>query len=144
MLKSSLCDYSDAYILIKGTILVPNKGIAAAVNNRNKKVIFKNCTPFTDRISEINNKEIHHAKDIDVVMPMYNLTEYSDNYSKYYKNEPFINNNGVIFGFPLISIISFIFDFTSFQSKQKITGQTGNDGTRDVQIMVPLKYSSNI
>ena len=61
-------------------ITVPNTGIAAAPNNRNKKVMFKNSSPFTDCISEIINKEIDHAKDIDAVMPMYNLIEYSDNY----------------------------------------------------------------
>ena len=72
MIRSSLCDYSDSDILVKGTITVTNTETAAAPNNRNKKVIFKNCAPFTDCISEINNKEIDHANDIDVVMPMYN------------------------------------------------------------------------
>ena len=55
MLKSSLCDYSDVNILVKGTITVDNTGTAAAPNNRNKKVIFKNCVPFTNCISEINS-----------------------------------------------------------------------------------------
>ena len=82
MLKSSLCDYSDAYILIKGTISVNNTAAAgAAGNNINKKVIFKNCAPFTNCISEINNTQIDNAKDIDIVMPIYNLVEYSDNYA---------------------------------------------------------------
>ena len=61
---------------------VPKTGTAANPNNRNKKLIFKNCAPFIDCVSKINNKEIDHAKDIDVVMPLYNLTEYSDIYSK--------------------------------------------------------------
>ena len=83
MLKSSLCDYSDAYILVKGTISVNNTAAAgAAVNNNDKKVIFKHCAPFTNCISEINNTQIDNAKDIDIVMPMYNLIEYSDNYAK--------------------------------------------------------------
>ena len=83
MLKSSLCDYSDAYILVKGTISVNNTAAAGAnANNTNKKVIFKNCAPFTNCISEINNTQIDNAKDIDIVMPMYNLIEYSDNYAK--------------------------------------------------------------
>ena len=82
MIRSSLCDYSDAYILDKVTLTVPNTGAAEAPNNRNKKVIFKNCAPFTDCISERNNKEIDHAEDIDVVMPIYNLIEYSHNYLK--------------------------------------------------------------
>ena len=79
ILKSSLCDYSDAYILVKGTITVKN---TVAANKTNKKVIFKNCAPFTICISEINNTQVDNAKDIDIVIPMYNLIEYSDNYSK--------------------------------------------------------------
>ena len=83
MLKSSLCDYSDAYILVMGTISVNNTaGAGAGANNINKKVIFKSCAPFTNCISEINNTQIDNAKDIDIVMPMYNLIEYSDNYAK--------------------------------------------------------------
>ena len=71
------------YVLVKGTITVPNTAsTAAAANNGDKKVIFKSCTPFTDCTSGINNKKVDNAKDIDVVMPMYNLIEYSDNYSK--------------------------------------------------------------
>ena len=83
MIKSSLCDYSDAYIHVKGTITVNNTAAAADAdaNNTNKKVIFKNCAPFTC-ISEINDTDLDNAKDIDIVMPMYNLIEYSDNYSK--------------------------------------------------------------
>ena len=83
ILRSSLCDYSDAYILVKGTISVNNTaGAGVGANNTNKKVIFKNCAPFTNCISEINNTQIDNAKDIDIVMPMYNLIEYSDNYAK--------------------------------------------------------------
>ena len=90
MLKSSLCDYSDAYIIGKETITVNNTADdGAAANNFNKKVILKNCGPFTNCISEINN-----------------LTN-------------------------------------SFNFKAKITGQTGNDGTKDLEIIVPLKYLSN-
>ena len=82
MLRSSLCDYSDAYILVKGNISVNNTvADGAAANNTNKKVIFKNCAPFTN-ISKINNTQIDHAEYIDIVMPMCNLIEYSDNYSK--------------------------------------------------------------
>ena len=83
MLRSSLCDYNDAYILAKGKISVNNTEAAgAAENNINKKVIFKNCTPFTNYISKLNNTKIDNAKFIDIVMPMYNLIEYSNNYSK--------------------------------------------------------------
>ena len=107
MLRSSLCDYSDAYILVKGNISVNNTaGAGAAANNANKKVIFKNCAPFTNCISEINNTQVDNAKDIDIVMPMYNLIEYSDNYSKtsgslwqYCKEIPAVNNAGNIINF---------------------------------------------
>ena len=144
MLKSSLCDYSDAYILVKGTISVNNTVAAGvAVNNTNKKVIFKNCAPFTNCISEINNTQIDNAKDIDIVMPMYKLIEYSDNYAKttgslwqYCKDIPARNNNEII-----------VFDANnvtdSFNFKVKFTGQTGNNGTKNVEIMVTLKYLSN-
>ena len=81
MLKSSIFDYSDAYILVKGTVTFDNTSAAGvAANNTNKKVIFKNCAPFTDCISGINNTQIDNAKYIDIVMPMYNLIEYRDNY----------------------------------------------------------------
>ena len=73
MLRSRLYDYSDAYILVKGTIIVSYTRTTAATDNRNKKVIFKNCAPFTNCISETNSKGIDHAKVIDVVMPMHNL-----------------------------------------------------------------------
>ena len=82
MLRSSLSDYSDAYILCKGYISVNNTGTAAAPTNKNKKVIFKNCAPFTSCISKMNNTQTDNAEYIDIVMPMYNLIEYSDNYSK--------------------------------------------------------------
>ena len=98
MLKSDLCDYADAYIFVKGTITIAGAGADAAarqLDERNKGVIFKNCAPFTKCISRINNKDIDKAQDIDIVMPMYNLIEYSDNYSKtsgslwqYYKDNP--------------------------------------------------------
>ena len=69
MLSSRLCDFSDTYILVKGTVIVTYTGTTAASNNREKKVIFKNCVLFTDCISEINNTEIGQAKDIDVIVP---------------------------------------------------------------------------
>ena len=141
MLKSSLCDYSDAYIVVKGTITVNNTAAEdAAANNTNKKVIFKNFAPFTNCISEINNTQVDNAKDIDIVMPMYNLIEYSDNYAKtsgilwqYCLDIPALNNNAIV-------------DFAdgglsdSFNFKAKINGQTENVGTKDFEIMVPLKY----
>ena len=85
MLKSSLCDYSDAYTLVSGTITITgagNNNAARRLDERNKGVIFKDCVSFTDCISEINNTQTDNAKYTDAVMPMYNLIEYSDNYSK--------------------------------------------------------------
>ena len=145
MLKSSLCDYGDAYILVKGTISVNNTAAAgAAVNNNDKKVIFKNCASFTNCISEINNTQVDNAKDIDIVMPMYNLIEYSDNYAKttgslwqYCKDIPARNNNNQIVNFAANNLTD------SFNFKVKVTSQTDDGGTTDVEIMVPLKYLSN-
>ena len=83
MKRSSLCDYSDAYILVKGNTTVNNTAAAGvAANNTNKKVIFKSCAPFINFISKINNTQIDNAEYIDIVMPMYDLIEHSDNYSK--------------------------------------------------------------
>ena len=138
MLRPSLCDYADAYILVKGAITITGAGDDAAArqaDERNKGVIIKNCAPFTTCISKINNMEIDDAQDIDIVMSMYNLIEYSDNYSKtsrslwqYYKVEP--NDN--------------LANFESFKSKVQITGSTSAMGnTKDDKIIVPLKYLSN-
>ena len=85
MLRCNLCDCADACILVKGTITTTGEGDDDAtkrLDERNKSVIFKNCAPFTKCISRINNTDIDNAQDIDIVMPMYNLIEYSDNYSK--------------------------------------------------------------
>ena len=140
MLKSSLCDYSDAYILVEGAITVNNTADADAdANNTNTKVIFKNCAPFTNCISEINNTQADNAKDTDIVMPMYNLIEYSDNYSKtsYCKDIPAVDNSNAIANFTENNLTN------SFKFRIKMTGQTGDDGTKIVEIMVPVKYLSN-
>ena len=126
MLRSSVCEYSDTYILVKGNISVNNTAaVGADANNTNQKVIFKNCAPFTDYISKINNTQVDNAKDIDIVMPMYNLIEYSDNYSKtsgslwqYCKDIPAVNNNGDIVDFNGTNATD------SFNFK---TGQTNNN-----------------
>ena len=76
MLGSSLCGCSNAYILVKGTIAAA-PATTAASNNANKNVIFKNCAPFTNCISRINKMQVDDAHDIDVVMPMYNIIQYS-------------------------------------------------------------------
>ena len=138
MLKSSLYDYTDAYIVVKGRITTTGAGDDAAsrqADERNKGVIFKNRAPFTNCKSEINNTELDNAKDIDIVMPLYNFIKYSYNQSEtsgdllqYYKDEP--NDNYA--------------DSESFKSNVKITGNTPAGGnTKDVKIIVPLKYLSN-
>ena len=81
MLKLSLCDYSDVYMLLSGTITVAPQ-VWNNPNKVNKEVVFKNCTLFIDSTNEISNSQIDNAKDIGVVMPMYNLIEYSDDYLK--------------------------------------------------------------
>ena len=146
MLKSSLFDYSHAYILVKQTITVNNTAAADAdANNTNEKVIFKNYAPFTNCISEINNTQVDNAKDIDIVMPMHNLIEYSDNYSKtsgslwqYCKNIPAVDNNNAIVNVAENNLTDL------FNVNVKMTGQTEDDGIKKVEIMVPLKYLSNI
>ena len=94
MLRSDLCDYSDAYIVVKGIVTVNE------VENRdkyNRNLALKNNAPFVSCILKIHNKLIQNAEDLDNVMPIYNLLEYGKNYSKtsgtlwtYYKNEPII------------------------------------------------------
>ena len=121
----------------KGTITITGAGddrVARRAGERDKGVTFKNCAPFTECISRINNTDIDNAKNIDIVIPMYNLIEYSDNYSKtsgtlwqYYKDDP--NDN--------------LTDSESFKYKVKIRGKTPDNGsTKDVEIIVPLKYFS--
>ena len=81
--KSSLSDYSEAYLVFKGNISIEAvQPPAANPNNNSEDLIFKNCAPFTDCMSEINNTQTDNTKDIDTVMPMYNIIEYSDNSSK--------------------------------------------------------------
>ena len=74
IIKSNLCDYSDTYILVIGDI-------TAIGGNANTKVAFKNCAPFTKRVTHINDQHVDNADDLDIVMPIYNLNEYSNNYS---------------------------------------------------------------
>ena len=115
ILRSNLCDYADSYILVKGTITIAGAGANAGerkADERDKGVTFKNCTPFTKCITRINNTDKDNAHNIDIVMPMYNLIEYSDNYSKtsgslwqYYKDDPNDKNS------------------ESFKYKVKITGK---------------------
>ena len=78
----SLCDYSDSYLLVSGTIIVSGAGADDAAKRLDESHKGITCAPFTDCISEINITQIDNAKYIDVVVPMYNLVEFIDNYSK--------------------------------------------------------------
>ena len=138
MLKSNLCDYKDAYIPVKDTITITGTGNDDATkqtDERDNCVTYKNCAPFTKCISRIKNTDIDNAQDIDIVIPMYNLIAYSDNYSKtsgslcqYYKDD--LNDN--------------ITDSESFKSRVKITGKNPAAGNiKNVEIIVPLKYLRN-
>ena len=138
MLKSSLCYYIDAYILVEGRITITGAGPDAAARQAdeiNKGVIVKNCALFINCKSEINTTKIDNAKDINIIMPMYDLIEYSGNYTtpsgnlwQYYKDEPNYN----------------LTNSESLKSKIKIIGNAPVDGnTKYVKIIVPLKYLSN-
>ena len=129
-LESSLCDYSDAYILVTGNITATPNAV----------VVFKNCVPFEKCKTEINETFTDEADFINITMPMYNLIEYSDNYSYTsgslwnFKSDEIINNTNVTNDN----------NAPSFKYKTSIIGDTGNDGTKNkVKRAVPLKYLSN-
>ena len=134
MLRSSLCDYSDAYILAKGAIC--NTAAQDQTNNAaNRKVMLNNCAPFTNCISRINNTQVDDATNIDVVMPMYNLMEYSDNYSEtfgilwqFYRDVWAVDNNGAIVDFNMGNS-----NTRSFNLKIKLTVQKGSNGTKKIK-----------
>ena len=145
MLRSDLCDYSDAYVWVKGTITVTNPNNNA---NFDRRLTLKNNAPFISCVSKINGELVENAEDLDIVIPMYNLLEYSKNYEKtsrslfnYYRDEPneaeIANDNGVI----NISIRN----SKSFDYKTEITGSldVGEDEKEDVTIAIPLKYLGN-
>ena len=158
MLRSDLYDYSDAYILVKGTITVNGvvNGAENEILRRNGQLILKNNAPFVSCITRINNEFIEDADDLDIVMPMYNLLKYSKNYRKtigslynYYRDELSKDNNPN--NFPNRNVIN----SSTFEYKNKITGNTynvaevaaGHDanrvGKKDVELAIPLKYLGN-
>ena len=124
MQKSCLCDYSDPYILAKGNISIESQR-GDNVNNGEKEVVFKNCDPFTDCISKINNTQIDNNKDIDVVM-----TEKTSLINQL----KVIRERMITFGKFQAAINSALFKF-----KQKITGKIAANGLKGVEIMVPVK-----
>ena len=131
-LASSHCDYYDAYLLVTGNI-------TAAPNNAATQVVFKSCAPFKDCRTEINDTFVDYADFINITMPMYNLIEYSDNYS---------DTSGNLWDFKRDEIVDNTDltndnDAPSFKYKPSLIGNTGNNGTKNgVKIAVPLKYLS--
>ena len=173
---SDLCDYSDAYILVKGIITVTAPGDNNTGNNirdkRNKKIILNNNAPFVSCITRINGELIEDADDLDIVMPMYNLLEYSKNYRKtigslynYYRDE--LSDNANDNNFNNIKVVN----SNKFKYKNKIIGNTYNvnatipnpdpstvgvnprvrnpiynrnkNGKKEVKIAIQLKYLGN-
>ena len=166
MLRSGLCDFSDAYIVVKGNITVtqetftvndtdaPNNTAAnvTASNTANnnafgdKKMVFKNNGPFINCISKINGVTIHNAEDLGVVMSRYNLLEYCKNYRKttgslwnYYRDEPSSTIGANNITHSILNSKSLDYK-ASFMEK----GVTHDNLTKnDVEVVVPLKHLSN-
>ena len=160
MLRSNLCDYSDAYILVKGTITVTTPGANNDANNIrdkiNRPLILKNNAPFVSCITRINCELIEDADNFDIVIPMYNLLEYSKNYRKtigslynYYRDE--LSDDADDNNFDNIKVV----DLNTFKYKNKIIGNTydvdagaqgydvNKNGTQEVELAIPLKYLGN-
>ena len=161
MLRSNLCDYSDAYIVVKGTITVTAPGANNDANNirdkRNRPLILKNNVPFVSCITRINGELIGDADDLDIVIiPMYNLLEYSKNYRKtigslynYYRDE--LNDGADNNNFDNIKVVN----SNTFKYKNKITSNTYNvdagvdgydvnkNGKQEIELAIPLRYLDN-
>ena len=137
VLKPNLCDYAEAYILVDGTI-------RTAAANANIRLALKNCAPFTKCNLEINDEHVDTAENLDIVMPMYNLIEYSDNYQdssatlyQYKRDEP-------PEGDPIPNLE--VDNSRSFKYKVELLGDPvvpNNIARRNVKVVVPLKYLSN-
>ena len=129
VLKPKLCDYAEAYILVDVTIM-------AVVANANTRLALKNCAPFTKCNLEINDEHVDTAENLDIVMPMYNLIEYSDNYQdssatlyQYKRDEPPEDN---------------AFDDLNYKVSLLDNPVVANNIARiNVKVVVSLKYLSN-
>ena len=171
MLRSNLCDNSDAYILVKGTIMVTAPGVNNGANNirdkRNRPLLLKNNAPFVSCITRINGALIEDADDLDIVMSMYNLLESSKNCRKaigslynYYRDE--LSDDADDNNFDNIKVVN----SNTFKYKNKIIGNTydvdaripnpdgagqidnpiynvNKNGTQEVELAIPLKYLGN-
>ena len=163
MLRSDLCDYSDAYIVVKGNIIVNKKIFTAddieepnntaanitapnTANNNSfgeKNLVFKNNAPFINCVSKISGVKIDNAEGLDVVMSMYNLLEYSKNYGKttgslwnYYRDE--LNSGTDANNIDQLILNSNFFDYKANFIEDGIT--QNNLTKNDVKIVVPLKH----
>ena len=126
VIKPNLCDYPDAYILVTGNITVTG-------SNADTKVVFKNCAPFTRSVTHKNDEHVETAENLDIIMPMYNLLEYSDNYAdssaslwQFRRDEQNITAAGI--------------------PNAVTTDNSSSNATRvlnGVKIVVPLEYLSN-
>ena len=160
MLRSNLCDYSETYILVKSTITVTAPGANNGANNirdkRNRPLILKNNAPFVSCITRINRELIEDANDLDIVIPMYNLLQYSKNYRKtigslynYYRDE--LSDDADVNSFDNIKVVN----SNTFKYKNKITGNTYNldagvdvydvnkNAKQEIELAKPLKYLGN-
>ena len=154
MLRWNLCDYSDAYIFVKGAITVTAPGDNNNANNirdkRNRPLILKNNAPFVSCITRINGELIEDANDLDTVIPMYNLLEYSKNSRKtigslynYYRDE--LSDDTDFNNFDNIKVVN----SNTFKYKNKITGNTYNvdaddddydvnkNGKQEIELAIP-------
>ena len=154
-----MCDYTDAYIDVKGDIVLTKANGRRAIDIRNRFLASQNNAPFINCISKINNILIDNGEDLDIVKPMYNLLDYSKNYRKtiesfwiYYRDEP---NNPPLNDDNLHTVnynVDPITNSEAFKYKSSIVGKTSNANngternnkrTKKIEIVVPLKYLSN-
>ena len=138
VIKSNLCDYSDAYILVTGDI-------TATGGDANTKVAFKNCAPFTKCVTHINDEHVDNADNLDITMPMYNLIKYRDNYSDtsgsvwHFKRDEQSMNDGDPANVTTAASSSFKYKSSFFKTLEN----DDNGVFKNVKIAVPLKYLSN-
>ena len=141
IIKQNFCDYTDAYILVTGDIKVANVA-------PNTNVEFKNCDPFTRCVTHINDEHVETTENMDIIMPMYNLIEYSDNYAdssgslyQFKRDESPMNDAENSLNIALDNSTSSKYKASLLR---KATDADGNDRSlKNIKIVVPLKYLSN-
>ena len=153
-MRSNLYDYSDVYILVKGTITVTAPGVNNNANNirdkRNRPLILKNNAPFVSCITRINGELIEDANDLDIVIPIYkNYRKTIGSLYNYYRDE--LSDDGNDNNFDNIKVVN----SNTFKYKNKITGNTYNvdagvdgydvnkNGKQEIELAIPLKYLGN-